>query len=154
MEGATLLQNTEMWLEEQEQPTAAQDEMYAPSFSTFFEPVNFEMPSSLPWDGEGSNTWYLPPKFIEERGSVKNEYNLPEFEGRELEGLDNFRSTYTSDSEEVLKHTGRLPDSTDSARIHELYHNIVPQLDGLYHCPWEGQDVCQHRPVTLKGNYE
>ena len=57
-------------------------------------------------------------------------------------------------SEESLKYTGRTPDVDNNARVHELYHNASPQADGLYHCPWEGQDVCQHRPEKLKCNYE
>lgn len=57
-------------------------------------------------------------------------------------------------SEDSLKYTGRTPDVDNNARVHELYHNVAPQSDGLYHCPWEGQDICQHRPEKLKCNYE
>ena len=39
------------------------------------------------------------------------------------------------------------------AREHELYH-AVPLDDGLYHCPYEGQDNCAHKPTKLKCNYE
>lgn len=67
----------------------------------------------------------------------------------------NSRPTGTSEaSEESFKYTGRTPDVDNNARVHELYHNAAPQHDGLYHCPWEGQEVCQHRPEKLKCNYE
>jgi hypothetical protein len=57
--------------------------------------------------------------------------------------------------EEFVKYTtGRAMESDNHARDHELYHNAAPHADGLYHCPWEGQDCCQHRPEKLKCNYE
>ena len=39
------------------------------------------------------------------------------------------------------------------AREHELYH-AAPRDDGLYHCPFEGQASCAHKPTKLKCNYE
>lgn len=44
----------------------------------------------------------------------------------------------------------------NNAREHPLYHNVSPQADGLYHCPWENDSStsCQHRPEKLKCNYE
>lgn len=39
------------------------------------------------------------------------------------------------------------------AREHALYH-AVPRDDGLYHCPFEGQANCAHKPTKLKCNYE
>jgi hypothetical protein len=67
----------------------------------------------------------------------------------------NPRTAATSDtSDESLKYTGRILDVDNNARVHHLYHNATPQADGLYHCPWEGQDACQHKPEKLKCNYE
>ncbi|CAN8096921.1 unnamed protein product [Discula destructiva] len=40
------------------------------------------------------------------------------------------------------------------ARDHHLYKNAYPKADGLYHCPWEGQQCCNHRPEKLKCNYD
>ena len=40
-----------------------------------------------------------------------------------------------------------------TAREHELYQ-VGPQNDGLYHCPFEGEDGCTHKAVKLKCNYE
>jgi len=40
------------------------------------------------------------------------------------------------------------------ARNDPLYHNAQPGPDGLYHCPWEGDSICQHKGEKLKCNYE
>ncbi len=42
----------------------------------------------------------------------------------------------------------------ESARDHYLYKNACPQADNLFHCPWEGQANCNHKPEKLKCNYE
>ncbi|KAH6606777.1 hypothetical protein Trco_005930 [Trichoderma cornu-damae] len=42
----------------------------------------------------------------------------------------------------------------ESARDHALYRNVTPQGDGLFHCPWEGQPNCNHKPEKLKCNYD
>lgn len=42
----------------------------------------------------------------------------------------------------------------ENARDHPLYRTAFPQADGLYHCPWEGQANCNHKPEKLKCNYE
>lgn len=42
----------------------------------------------------------------------------------------------------------------ESARNHDLYKNVKPHEDGLFHCPFEGRDDCQHKPEKLKCNYE
>ncbi|CAH0016494.1 unnamed protein product, partial [Clonostachys rhizophaga] len=42
----------------------------------------------------------------------------------------------------------------ETARNHELYKNATPKEDGLYHCPWEGETCCNHRPEKLKCNYD
>ncbi|RFU75176.1 hypothetical protein TARUN_7076 [Trichoderma arundinaceum] len=42
----------------------------------------------------------------------------------------------------------------ESARDHALYKNVTPQGDGLFHCPWEGQPNCNHKPEKLKCNYD
>ena len=44
-------------------------------------------------------------------------------------------------------------EAYDTARDHPLYKRVTPKLDGLYHCPWEGQDGCMHKPHKLKCNY-
>lgn len=47
------------------------------------------------------------------------------------------------------------PAETDEGRhrSHPLY-NEGPSADGLYHCPYEKEPHCQHKPTKLKCNYE
>ncbi|KAI0887158.1 uncharacterized protein GGS22DRAFT_156318 [Annulohypoxylon maeteangense] len=45
-------------------------------------------------------------------------------------------------------------DGESSARDHPLYKTACPQGDGLFHCPWEGQSSCNHKPEKLKCNYD
>jgi hypothetical protein len=56
------------------------------------------------------------------------------------------------DSFRLVGRSGLEIDNT--ARDHPLYHNVSAGPDGLYHCPWEGQSSCQHKPEKLKCNYE
>ncbi|PFH58455.1 hypothetical protein XA68_13661 [Ophiocordyceps unilateralis] len=48
----------------------------------------------------------------------------------------------------------RQGNDGESARDHPLYKNAAPQADGLFHCPWEGQANCNHKPEKLKCNYD
>lgn len=50
--------------------------------------------------------------------------------------------------------TRRQSSEGESARDHPLYKNAFPQADGLFHCPWEGQASCNHKPEKLKCNYD
>jgi hypothetical protein len=41
------------------------------------------------------------------------------------------------------------------ARTNRLYREATPSpADGLFHCPWEGESSCNHKPDKLKCNYE
>ncbi|CAP68648.1 uncharacterized protein PODANS_7_6190 [Podospora anserina S mat+] len=48
----------------------------------------------------------------------------------------------------------RMSGEGESARDHYLYKNAYPHADGLFHCPWEGQPSCNHKPEKLKCNYD
>lgn len=48
----------------------------------------------------------------------------------------------------------RLSGDGEAARDHPLYKSAVPGPDGLFHCPWEGNSNCNHKPEKLKCNYE
>ncbi|KAM0459307.1 hypothetical protein ACHAPV_005489 [Trichoderma viride] len=48
----------------------------------------------------------------------------------------------------------RQGNEGESARDHALYKNVAPKGDGLFHCPWEGQQNCNHKPEKLKCNYD
>ncbi|CAK7270894.1 hypothetical protein SEPCBS57363_004336 [Sporothrix epigloea] len=43
---------------------------------------------------------------------------------------------------------------SETAREHPLYKSAVCQPDGFYHCPWEGDESCNHKPEKLKCNYD
>lgn len=43
---------------------------------------------------------------------------------------------------------------SDSPRDDARYKNAARQADGLFHCPWEGEAGCNHKPEKLKCNYE
>ncbi|KAI0393103.1 hypothetical protein F5Y17DRAFT_325429 [Xylariaceae sp. FL0594] len=46
-------------------------------------------------------------------------------------------------------------DGESSARDHPYYKRALPRADdGLFHCPWEGQASCNHKPEKLKCNYD
>ncbi|KAI1854903.1 hypothetical protein JX265_002542 [Neoarthrinium moseri] len=45
-------------------------------------------------------------------------------------------------------------DGESTARDHPLYKNAMPKADGLFHCPWEGDASCNHKPEKLKCNYD
>lgn len=60
-------------------------------------------------------------------------------------------------ADEAFRLAGRSSLEIDNtARDHHLYHNVTPQADGLYHCPWEKDPTsnCQHKPEKLKCNYD
>jgi hypothetical protein len=63
-------------------------------------------------------------------------------------------SEISDDSFKLVSRSSLELDNT--ARDHALYHNVTPQADGLYHCPWEKEPTsnCQHKPEKLKCNYE
>jgi len=50
--------------------------------------------------------------------------------------------------------SSRRASEGESARDHYLYKSATPSADGLYHCPWEGDQSCNHKPEKLKCNYE
>ncbi|XEU97066.1 hypothetical protein FSHL1_002352 [Fusarium sambucinum] len=68
--------------------------------------------------------------------------------GKALSTLDEFPA--------ASAFTGPRRQNSDgeSARDHDLYKKAAPFEDGLYHCPWEGQPSCSHRPEKLKCNYD
>ncbi|OAR02291.1 hypothetical protein LLEC1_03645 [Akanthomyces lecanii] len=43
---------------------------------------------------------------------------------------------------------------SDSPREDHRYKNAVRGDDGLFHCPWEGDASCNHKPEKLKCNYD
>lgn len=63
-----------------------------------------------------------------------------------------------SPSEELL-----MEDNEELKSLEEEHHKVArsdplyskePNADGLYHCPSEGESGCNHKPTTLKCNYD
>lgn len=82
------------------------------------------------------------------------------FEAQPLSNLgfveDNTQTN--SPSEELLMEDAEELKSLEEehhkvARSHPLYSK-EPDADGMYHCPSEGENGCNHKPTTLKCNYE
>lgn len=70
------------------------------------------------------------------------------FNGQDIPQLDD---TMSLASTFVRRRQG---SDGESARDHDLYKNAAPHADGMYHCPWEGQQNCNHKAEKLKCNYE
>ena len=48
----------------------------------------------------------------------------------------------------------KQPREIEPLKDHPLYTHIVQGDDGLWHCPWEGEDYCGHKPSVLKADFE
>ena len=61
----------------------------------------------------------------------------------------------TDTSSMARKHVRSIIPSTSApeARTRTLYQ-ATPHADGLFHCPFEGQEGCNHKPTNLKCDYE
>lgn len=62
------------------------------------------------------------------------------------------------EDEDALSHTETAEtkleeERTKVARSHPLYQQL-PDKDGKYHCPEEGNAGCSHKPTALKCNYD
>lgn len=47
-----------------------------------------------------------------------------------------------------------LDDIMQFLRNHPLYRDASQGEDGLWHCPWEGEGYCDHKPSVLRADYE
>jgi hypothetical protein len=64
--------------------------------------------------------------------------------------------TSNPNSEILLRQLSPVLDGADigNPREHPLYLRATTGPDGLYHCPWEADSSCNHKPEKLKCNYE
>src|SRR5204862_1176577 len=52
-------------------------------------------------------------------------------------------------------HPGSLQASQiEDLKNHPLYRNPLQEEDGLWHCPWEGEGYCSHKPSVLRADFE
>ena len=118
-----------------------------------------DSPNGFTWDQLPSpwstnDAWGLPPAKVEFTEEVSDFPSLKFSWPRWPKIVDDaITHKHDSDWEDPSKYT-TFDTNNNYARTHELYNNVIPHIDGLYHCPWEGKDICQHRPEKLKCNYE
>lgn len=43
---------------------------------------------------------------------------------------------------------------SESVQDHPLYTCAAQGEDGLWHCPWEGEGYCHHKPTVLRAEFE
>jgi hypothetical protein len=48
----------------------------------------------------------------------------------------------------------KQPGEIEPLENHHLFKHAVKGPDGLFHCPWEGEDYCGHQPSILRADYE
>lgn len=48
----------------------------------------------------------------------------------------------------------RQAGEIDTLKDHPLYTQAVQGQDGLWHCPWEGEGYCDHKPSVLRADFE
>jgi hypothetical protein len=46
------------------------------------------------------------------------------------------------------------PKEIEPLKEHPLYTHAVQGDDGLWHCPWEGEGYCGHKPSVLRADFE
>ena len=101
------------------------------------------------------DTVELPPYATSDKAPGKPVAPRPSKVRSDMNARQQLNNRTTETSEEALRFVGRTSQEIDNtARDHPLYQNVTPKADGLYHCPWEGEDSCTHKPEKLKCNYE
>ncbi|KAL2270347.1 hypothetical protein VTJ83DRAFT_2531 [Remersonia thermophila] len=125
-------------------------------------PVESRLSSPGLQDG-ADDMWSAPPSATSPGGSQSSP-SLPSQSPRMTRKLDGSQFMTSDmvgsmgDDTFALPHAAfnsRRPSGEgESARDHPLYKNAFPQADGLFHCPWEGQANCNHKPEKLKCNYD
>lgn len=48
----------------------------------------------------------------------------------------------------------KQPREIEPLEDHPLYTHAVQGDDGLWHCPWEGEGYCGHKPSVLRADFE
>jgi hypothetical protein len=48
----------------------------------------------------------------------------------------------------------KQPREIEPLKDHPLYERAGQGDDGLWHCPWEGEDYCRHKPSVLRADFE
>ncbi|KAH6699579.1 hypothetical protein EV126DRAFT_424247 [Verticillium dahliae] len=104
-------------------------------------PIGTETLGSTSTVVEDSPLHSSPGDLIPPYASRRQDYKSGFISPRELATID---GSYEDKS---------LASLNESFRTHPLYKDPRPAFDGFFHCPWEGQADCHHRPNKLKCNY-
>lgn len=83
------------------------------------------------------------------------------------DGSEGSESEHESDGTANKPLSGDADDAVDTSnpvvlpqrpadlwRDHPLVKNAVQEADGLWHCPWEGEGYCEHKPSVLRADFE
>ncbi|KGQ12623.1 hypothetical protein BBAD15_g1652 [Beauveria bassiana D1-5] len=127
------------------------------------------LPAASPtssWDVSSSISRTSSPNTIDESWRTAALANSPFMcEPTSLDSPDNKPLHLISDVQDTMAPFGsdmnisanfqqRSSVESDSPREDHRYKNAMRGADGLFHCPWEGQTGCNHKPEKLKCNYD
>lgn len=105
----------------------------------------------------GEDTWSLPmaasPAESHDSTTSLSFVAQVEAAGGRKRTSSNVHSSIAGDDASTSGSSRRQSEG-ESARDHPLYKSAACAPDGLYHCPWEGDENCNHKPEKLKCNYE
>ncbi|CAK7220424.1 hypothetical protein SBRCBS47491_004184 [Sporothrix bragantina] len=99
----------------------------------------------------GEDTWSLPMA-----ASPAESHDSPASSPFAVEAASSTGSSSSSNTATAatIQQNRSNSEGGESARDHPLYKSAVCQADGFYHCPWEGDENCNHKPEKLKCNYD
>lgn len=112
--------------------------------------------ANSPMDFMGDHTRYVASCHDEYFADV-NSHSLDSPESKPHHLVSDLQDTmvpFGSDMNINANYHHRSSVESDSPREDSRYKNAVRGDDGLFHCPWEGQRSCNHKPEKLKCNYE
>jgi hypothetical protein len=66
--------------------------------------------------------------------------------GNHLETKDEKAANKLASSTEAPTETDQVSTGFIHIKRYNGYSNVTRGEDGLFHCPWEGQNNCKHRP--------
>ncbi|KAH0559216.1 hypothetical protein GP486_004266 [Trichoglossum hirsutum] len=80
----------------------------------------------------------------------------PADENSDNESDDSDISSPPSDGDAMpLDHPGSpQAGQIEALENHFLYRTALQEEDGLWHCPWEGEGYCHHKPSVLRADFE
>jgi hypothetical protein len=130
---------------------------FSTSISRTSSPATIDDTWPAPYSPASSPEYCRSPRYVVLHAEdEQSSYGLSCFRDRKIPMMPEHGVSQIEDASALPQaYTARRQGSDgESARDHALYKNVVPQADGLFHCPWEGQPNCNHKAEKLKCNYE